>query len=280
MKRWLPLLWLVACAANDDEGVPVDTPTDPMCDGAGALDQAYLISALRIAPVLDGVSEGFDLDGPDADGCGAADFVHPDGTRGVDNAFGTLLPALAVTEAAAIEPLANEAIRQGNLLVTLELSDLDDVLDDPCVDVDVGRAAGPPMLGTDGMVLWGQTLDRSGDAAYITSGEQESGSLTTDLDLTLPIEFFGIALEIELQDGALRIDQRPDGSVGGVLAGGLDIAYVIEVATLENVDPGLAAILDSLLGGAADLAPDADGACTQVSLTLTFDAVPVFFFDE
>jgi hypothetical protein len=276
---WM-LLALLACQADDpapepavDSGPLVDVP----CDGAGP-KVGWLISRLAIAPVDAGVSEGFDLDGADAT-CGVDDFTDPDGASSIDNAFGTLLPALAFTEAAAVEPLINEAIKQGLLLITLELDDLDDRVDDPCVTLEVGRGDGAPMLGTDGEILWGQTLDRLDAPGFAADGAVVGGVTETELEITLPIEIFGVHLDFELQGGAIRLEQQDDGSVTGVLAGGVDVAYILEVAREENVDPDLAGILETLLGGVADLDPDADGACRQVSFTLTFETVPVFFFD-
>jgi len=277
--RHLLLMGLLACGADDTE-----PPAGP--DAASALGECdpggprpgWLVSHFTIAPIDDGVSEGFDLD-DGADGCGVDDFVSPDGTSGIDNAFGTLLPALALTEAAAIEPLINASIKAGNLLVTFELDDLDDPWEDACVTLDVGRGDGVPMLGTDGEVLWGQTLDRAGPADFSTDASVVDGITETDLQLTLPIEIFGLQLDFEMHDGAIRLEQQADGTVTGVLAGGIDVAYILQVAREENVDPDLAGILEVLLAGAADLAPDESGDCTQVSMALSFETIPVFFFD-
>ncbi len=280
--RWLPLLCLLACGPGD-EGATLPTEAVDSGQALGACDpggprMGWLIARLAIAPVADGVSEGFDLD-DSAEGCGVDDFTSPDGVEGIDNAFGTLLPALALTEAAAIEPLINESIKAGNLLITLELDDLDDPVDDACVTLDVGRGDGLPMIGADGEVLWGQTLDRAGPPDFSADTEVVGGLSETELELTLPVEIFGLRLDFELQGGAIRLEQQPDGSVTGALAGGIEVAYILQVAQEENVDPDLAGILEVLLAGAADLAPNADGDCTQISFTLTFETVPVFFFD-
>jgi len=281
--RLLPLLLLLACAGDDPERRKADTVPDTGAPQLGECEPGgprvgWLISSFAIAPVEDGVSEGFDLD-DGADGCGVDDFTSPEGVDGVDNAFGTLLPALALTEAAAIEPLINESIKAGNLLVTLELDDLDDPMDDACVTLDVGRGDGVPMVGTDGEVLWGQTLDRAGAPDFSAEAAVVSGRTETGLELTLPIEIFGLSLDFELQGGAIRLEQQDDGTVTGALAGGIEVAYILQVAQEENVDPDLAGILEVLLAGASDLAPDENGDCTQISFTLTFETIPVFFFD-
>ena len=39
-------------------------------------------------------------------GCNLQDMLHPDGTPGIDNSFGQLLPALEATEGAAVLPSA------------------------------------------------------------------------------------------------------------------------------------------------------------------------------
>jgi hypothetical protein len=274
------LLLLLACGPDDTPtGSPeLDTGTAAQECAPGGPRPGWLVSRFTITPVSDGISDGFDLD-DGAEGCGVDDFVAPDGTDGIDNAFGTLLPALALTEAAAIEPLINASIKGGNLLVTFELDDLDDPWSDACVTLNVGRGDGVPMLGTDGEVLWGQTLDRAGPADFSADASVVDGVTETDLQLTLPVEIFGLQLDFELNGGAIRLEQQDDGTVTGVLAGGIDVAYILQVAREENVDPDLAGVLEVLLAGAADLAPDADGTCTQVSMALSFETIPVFFFE-
>ena len=186
-----------------------------------------------------------------------------------------------MTEAAAVEELIQQAIDTGLLLITLELDGLHDEVDDECVDLTVARAVGPAMLGTDGRLLWGQTLDRDVTVPAFDAGTValRQGVLEADAALELPVSIFGVDLQFDLIGGRIRAELQPDGSVIGAVSGGIEIDYVLEVALQENVDPSLHGILEALLAQWADLAPDETGACTQFSIGLGFEAVPVFYFE-
>ena len=106
------------------------------------------------------------------------------------------------------------------------------------------------------------------------------GIVESGLELVLPLELFGLQLNFELQDGAMRLTYQEDGTVTGVLAGGVPVQDILTVASEENVDPELVGLMEVLLASTADLAPDEDGTCTQISFTMTFETIPVFFFDE
>ena len=113
-----------------------------------------------------GKANGFDLDNHetelgDSDGCGIGDISAPDGRTGIDNAFSGLLPALEATQAVAINGLIEDSLRNGELIIMLELSYIDDLENDMCVDFGLWRGEGIPMIGTDGSVLDGQSFARS-----------------------------------------------------------------------------------------------------------------------
>ena len=55
---------------------------------------------------------------------------------------------------------------------------------------------------------------------------------------------------------------------------------IIDLVTEENVDAALAETVISLMGMTADLAPDEDGVCQQISINFEFEAVSAFFFSE
>lgn len=273
------LPWLLGCG-DDPDHHPRDAGT---CDAGGDLDHAVVIDALLFGRELeDGVSDGFDLDGTTDAVCGIPDFAGPDGGEGIDNAFAYLLPALELTEAAAVESLVQAAIDSGALLVTFELEGLDDLVNDDCVDLVVGRAAGVPMVGTDGQLLPGQTLDR--DPAIppvrIEDVAVVDGTFEAPFSITLPVTIFEVDLEFTLLDGRIRGTIDPDGTVHGVFGGGVDIDYLLSIALEENVDSDLHDILAALLGTWSDLAPDGTGTCTQVSITFAYTTTALFFFED
>lgn len=266
--RWLGGLVLIA-------GCAIEGPQDPSC---GSDEQVFVVQQMSFVRSEDGISEGFDLDGIVGDSCGVPDLASPGGGGGIDNAFSFLLPALELTEAAAVELLLQEAIDTGQLLLTLELSGLDDVADDACVGLQIGRAVGPPMLGTDGRLLWGQTLAADDTLPAFDAGQipLQGGQLEAGAALSLPMEIFGVPLQLDLLGGRMRAVIEPDGAISGLFSGGVAVDYVLQVAREENVDPSLAGILETLLGQFADLAPDEQGACTQFSVGIAYRAVPAF----
>lgn len=274
----IPLV-LAACSGDDlRERGPRE------CDAKGE-QRMVLVRSLKFVREADGVSDGFDLDGVATadgapDGCGIPDLVAPDGTGGIDNAFAYLLPALEQTEAQAVEPLVNQAIADGNLLVTIELSELDDEVDDACADLVVGRGAGVPMVGSDGALLPGQTIERDVEApTFETDAEIVDGTFEVPLEILLPVQIFAVDLQFQLRDGRLRGTLHDDGTVTGVFGGGVDVDYLMQIVREENVDPSLEGILGGLLALWSDLAPDDTGTCKQLSMAFEYEAVPAYFFE-
>jgi len=246
------------------------------------------MSAMTFSRATDeGISAGFDLDGEvtdagDSSGCGIGDYVDPDGTPGIDNAFARLIPALEQTEAQAVEGLLENAITSGELLLMFEILGLDDPQDDDCVGFGMLQGTGEPLIGTDGELLWGQTLARDPDSPSTALDAMEviDGRLVArPLTISLPLQVFDVSLSFDIEDGAFSADIAADGSFAGHFAGGLDIAYVLQIAAEENVDPELKPLLESLLYLNADLEPDADGECTKVAVTFDYQAIPAFFHD-
>ena len=81
----------------------------------------------------------------------------------IDNGLARLIPFLEASEAKVVEGLLNSTILEGRLLLAVQLSRVDDLYEDDCVDVEFFQAYGEPLLGTDGGVLPGQTLLRNPD---------------------------------------------------------------------------------------------------------------------
>ena len=85
---------------------------------------------------------------------------------------------------------------------------------------------------------------------------------------------------LALIDGAFRVELEEDGSMHGYFGGGVLVDEILAIAANDGVDDGLYDLMESLLGVAADLAPDENGECSQISVTLEFDAVSAYFFDD
>lgn len=271
MRIILPLLLLGACTAEPAPQYGVAT--------------SLLISRADD----DGVSRGFNLDGQDSPedgttGCGIGDYINELGEGGVDNAIARLVPILEQTEAIAAEALIQQAINSGELLIIFEMVGVeDDLLNAEQVGLRVLRGMGAPIVGTDGLLVSGQTFDVDTnvspigqEALTLTNGQVTAQGLT----LEIPITIFDANLEAVLEAASVRIFWNDDGSFTGYMGGSLDYWSIIEMAIDSNVDQALAESLPLLFGANADLKPDANGQCSRISFTFTFEGVSAFLYED
>ena len=279
----LPAL-LLGCAAGDAD---TTAPAEDYCDGGGAAGVALMTTMVFGRRSDDGVSLGFDLDGHvtdagDDEGCYLADLISPDGVEGIDNGFSALIPALEATEAAAVEGLVQDAINNGELLVMLELTGVHDWENDPCVDVALSRGYGDPLIGTDGTLLPGQTLERHPDVpvsrvegAAIVDGVLEVHGLS----MALTMQILDAQVALDIQDVSVRLEAAEADAGWGYFSGGLDVAYTAgQIRELDGTEVGdLAAQLIEL---SADMYPDEGGACAQLSMVMEFTSTAAFFYPE
>jgi hypothetical protein len=229
--------------------------------------------------IENGVSRGADLDG-DAPDCGHSDYVDEDGNTGIDNALGGLLPLLDLTEFTAVEVYIQDTINWGELLLMIEMEDVDDVENDPCVNVNLLRGLGEPTVGTDKIIESGQTFDRDLELPMSRSEGmtiEESRLVAGPLDLPLPVQYFDDHLTIHFQEGTLRHDIGEDGYGTGFLAGGVRSQDIVDfVDGRGDIDVG--DLLISMLDANSDLWPDEDGICRGFSAVLEFKTKPAFFY--
>jgi len=281
----LPLVvaFLVGCGGISDTQSKGDTAglEDQVCD---QLDQTQVavITEMWFARVSDdGVSAGADLDQSEG-GCGVDDFENLQGSSGVDNSFGTMIPILELTEGAAIEVYIQNLINNGEVLIMVEMEDVDDPYNDTCVNVNLLRGLGEPTVGTDKIIESGQTFDRNMDLPMSRTENQviDAGALeASPLEFNLPFNIFDIALEFNLHESTLRFEQGQDGHHTGYIAGGLYINEIIEfVAGRTDIDIGDLVI--DLVTSRADLWPDESGQCQGISVVFEFKAKPAFFYAE
>lgn len=270
------------------------TPETAPEDGTCSLDNAPQVLLLRTIHFAladaNGISPGFDLDGTttvpgDGTGCNIADYTGPNGESGIDNAFTLLQPALDSTEAkiTAIEGLVQDAIDSGALLIAIEVGGIDDWEADSCVAGAVGKAEGTPMIGTDGLILDGQTFDRDAavDPTALTGGAITDGVLEArGLSFELPVQILNANLVFPLREGGLHLERSGDDAFTGYLAGRVSAAYLLSVAQTENVDPAVAELLGAVLSYNADLTDDDGTECGAISVTLSFEAVGAYYYEN
>jgi hypothetical protein len=231
---------------------------------------------------------GFDLDGVISDGreresCGHADATAPDGTPGVDNQLASLVPLFTLAGLGAAEDLIQDAVTNGGLLLLFQLDGVDSWRDDPEVTLTLRAGAGVPLLGTDGLLLAGQTFglhpespETVAGAAAIRDGVLEAGPF----DLQIPVEVFGLSYKLLLSESRVRARLTEDGGLADGLLGGA-VAYedLLEVGRLAARDDGsVLPAIEAVFGQALDLRPDADGRCSHVSGAFRFSAVSAFLF--
>jgi hypothetical protein len=285
-------------------GVSTETPaaevgetgeTQRIDQCTGGEEAIFVVTSMRFTRVEAGIADGFDLDGivtgpGESTGCGFVDYTSPEGVPGIDSAFASLVPALELTEAQAVEGLVQASINSGELLLLLRVDGLSESwdssgipADDPCVRVEVIRGYGEPGIDSDGRISAYQTFDRDPrrESSLVEGASLSNGHLVArPFDLQLPLNVLNAELNLAMRDSALRVDTDPTGAVSGIFGGGVELATILAVASEENVDPTLAGLIASLLTSTADLAPDSTGACQQISMGFTIEARPAFLYDE
>lgn len=277
-----------------DMGAPDAAASPPACDPAEILGRACEEDTWDPAPVWivaeivfavadeDGRVQGFDLDGVttargDDSGCGHRDFVSPDGAEGVDSQLATLWPLIEQVTGDAVDGLIQGAINEGTLLITLAVAGDGD---EPAFAL--GKLAGAPLLGTDGRMLPYQTFapDPYSEPTMAVGRWAEDGHFVGGgVDVVLPLDILSFELDMRISDARVDFRVQPDGSLIGVLGGGLQAAEFMAALDMAAVPQDLRDFVRTLMFQRADLAPDATGACQAVSTAMVFRAVPSFLAD-
>lgn len=268
--------WILACAQPDE------TPT------AGPSEtRSIVMSGLTFGRRgEDGTAWGFDLDdsvssATDSAGCYKADLVDPDGNPGIDSAFSALVPALEATEAKAVEGLIQDSINNGNLLLLVEVSGIDSYESDDCVDLQIVRGAGAPLLGTDGSLLDGQTFPLNPDiapavvnCAQLRNGTVEAGPFAMDL----PIQVLDVEVHFAVQNAYIRVDLADDGTAWGFFDGAVptaDILRIVEEGDLASIRD----LVTGLVNGAADLHVADPDVCDGLSIVFEYSGRRAFLLE-
>lgn len=271
---------IVLAGCNADAGPP---PGPRTCESA-LPEHSGIVRFMRFEVGDMGVHEGFDLDesmGPPAEAtrCRARDFRDSEGRTGIDNQLSLIVPAIEMQVGeGTLNSLLNGAINSGQLLIGLTLEGLDDPVNDDCVTLVVRTLTGTPLVGTDGLLLDGQTLEVAPDArtaryegAVLRDGVLETGPF----ELALPVSILDARFVLDLHGARVRVTIEEDGSLSGVFAGGISNEQIIEVASGLNIPSDLMDQVGTFVELIADLEP-VEGRCTQFSASLVFRAAPGF----
>ena len=181
-----------------------------------------------------------------------------------------------------MEGLIADSITNGELLLMVEVSGVDDPAYDECVDVRILRGTGTPMVGTDGLLLDGQTFALDPDAPVselscvpMVDGSVRAGPFALPLDL----QVLDVALQFNLQGAWLRLDLADDGLTGWGYFGGAVATSDILVIVSEGDLADIRDLVTGLVTAAADMDPDG-GECGALSIVFEYDAIEAFPYEE
>ncbi|NOY90079.1 MAG: hypothetical protein GXP55_02635 [Deltaproteobacteria bacterium] len=277
---WIILLLAGCSLSTDVDGYTfVDSPCPRparRCEGGDTY--WFVTSKGDIARHVDELIDGFDVDGTSEPVCGHPDSVSPDGGVGIDNALSSLLETVEPTLPTPLDENTLNSILSGESLVVLRLENVDDFVNDDCIDFSILRGQVP--LGEDPMSYLDANGDRVLDAdltldyGTVTANDDRAcivdGTLHATQGDTRSIFNSGAAVaELATVAGRARTRITRDKMVDGIQGGGLSVTDIVELLNIQD-QPGLVNVLE----GAADLYPDSRGDCTHLSYALTFEAIP------
>ncbi len=250
----------------------------------GGRSQTTILSSMAFAREQPkGVTNGFDVDGivSDADQseehreqtCRQSDYLDPEGRPGIDNQLAKLLPLLESVTAADLNLIIEGAIENGQLLTAMTLDGIDNLEDDPCVELTTRSALGTPTIGSDGELDPSQTfeLDSTGPVTHtvgtIRNGVFEAGPL----ELRLLVVVFAEKFVLNVQNARIRLklDGAEKGRLTGVIGGGVKYQALLEIIKEFDLNQGEKDAALGFLRLLGDLDRDSKGQCTSLSVGVT-----------
>jgi hypothetical protein len=266
-----------------------EEPELPYFPEAWSIEPATHLNALyrvHFYGAEEGVAAGWNLDGeisPEDDdaSCGHGDFVSPEGEEGIDNQMAMVWALAESLIGEAVVALLQDGINEGRMLLMLELSDVDDLVNDEDVTLTLYRSIEVPIVSVAGFLMPDQTFRTDPDFptltfehAAIVDGHVKAGPF----DLAFPIYAFNANFLVGLADGYVEFDIDAAGRFSGHLGGIMDIhdvmGHMLETNAAEEAE-----LIYPLVEGLADINKTKDG-CTHLSAALRFDGVTGFRITE
>lgn len=281
---------LAGCVEESEPEPAAEAPSEEV--GACGVDAeaVAVVTKLRFArEEPQGVSVGLDLDGIDSDnrdarGCFQEDMVDAQGNTGIDNQFARLMPSIEAVGGEAIEGLVQGAINSGELLIIVKMAHVDDLEEDSCVDVSLMHGEGSPEVGTRGLIESGQTFDVDHEVptATIEGVAIEGGVISAGLfEFQLPIQIFEFELELTIRKATARFEIAEDGSLSGFISGAILVQEIVDLSKQVEMGGGeVARLVPVVVKANADLAPNEEGECQEISVAMVFEATPAFLFED
>lgn len=238
---------------------------------------------VRESPMRPEVAEGFDLDervsnAGDSMTCRQGDLTSPDGTPGIDNQLARLLPTVDMMTGGALDGLFQGAINNGQLLVGVTISNVEDRCDDDEVEVSVSRVIGMPFVGSDMTLDPGQTFDLNrNEQVTRMRGRIRNRVLETDpVTLPLPVTILDARFTLPFYGARMRLRFDEEGNATGLIGGGISVNEFIMIASTFNIPMSLKDSVASALRLFADLERDSMGKCQRLSGALDVRARHAF----
>jgi hypothetical protein len=235
-----------------------------------------------------GIAPGFNLDDQiseegDEDTCGIPDYTSPEGEEGIDNQLAFIEPALGAVGLGAAEDLIQSTIQEGGILIMMQIDGVDDLVNDPEVQLTIRTGLGVPLLGTDGLLLSGQTfhLHPESPDSLAQIGTIEDGILNAGPFVAiLPIRVFGVDYAVTFERTRIRARWTEDGGLeDGMMGGSIPVADLLAVGERAAIDDGSVLTgLKLVLNGTADMDKNEEGKCMSISGTFVFTGVSAFYF--
>lgn len=283
-----------------------DARTVTLNGALGGVTRAYIVDQITL-PEAASVSgrlraAGFNLDSmdvreasPDLPDCTRRDedflSMSEEGVVGIDNALQRFIPTIeglltdcpSGMQRGCLDATLREQITQGNLMLIVEVTGIDDFTNDDAVSVQIllgqAVAAGAPMLGADGRLASGAayTVALSPSGTPLLLGPAYAGDIfrgrlriRTDL-LALSINTGARQLDLTLANAEIRFNISETDLTSGMIGGALGNEDIITAAAM--VAAGSEGLVRAAVESAADIAPTANPAtCGMVSVGITFEA--------
>ncbi len=257
----------------------------------GGKSHTTIVSRLAFARQKEGVTAGFDIDGFTSDGfqteaqeslsCSQMDFEDSDGKGGIDNQLARLMPLLDTVTAADLNLIIKGAIENGQLLTTVTLDGVDDLQNDPCVEVAFKAALGTPTLGTDDELDPSQTFehDTSGPTSRAVGAIKDGFLEVGPFELDLLVVVFAEKFNLHLSKARFRtkLDPNEPGRMTGAIGGGVKIRELEAIIdefdlTREEREAGA-----NFIRGLGDLDYDpVTKTCASISIGVTMSGRRAF----
>jgi hypothetical protein len=239
------------------------------------------------------VARGLNLDGDDGKGDPPpgirkhVNYVSEDGRTGIDNQLYTVegcMPGFQGHRGFLMQ-YTNEQRRNGLLSILLQVSGIDNELNDDSVDVTVLYSKDPMAKSASGtQILPDYTFRLTDNPEFAHYATRLHGRIVNGVVITEPVKQFqmhlGIDVELTLFDAGMRLQFMPDGTLQGVLGGYQDWRRIMRINANSNAElhygfqcPGMYNAFKRLADGLKD---PVTGEYNGVSSAYDIEGVPAY----